>query len=104
MYLEPGNLVDIMEEVESIQALYFPLGQALRLEDTDLREICDKYPNESDAEQALERVLLLWLNKRYNVESFGPPTWRILVQAVDRRRGGNNHQLAKEIASKHPAG
>ena len=104
MYLEPGNLIDIMEEVDSIQSLYFPLGQALRLADTDLREICDKYPNESDAELALEKVLLLWLNKKYSEDTFGPPTWKMLVEAVDRRRGGNNHELAKEIASKHPAG
>ena len=93
-----------MEEVESTQLPFFSLGQALRLQDTDLREICDKYPNESDAERALEKVILLWLQKKYNVEMFGPPTWKTLVEAIDRKRGGNNHKLAKEIASKHPAG
>ena len=36
------------------------------------------------------------------MERFGPPTWRILVEAVDRKAGGNNHDLAKEIASDHP--
>ena len=93
-----------MEEVEPIQSLYFRLGQALRLPVTELKKISDMYPNESDDEQALEEVLQLWLDKKYDVKSFGLPTWRMLVQAVDRKRGGNNPELAKEIASKHPAG
>ena len=104
MYLEPGNLIDVIEEIESIQSLYFRLGQALRLQIKDLRKLRDKYPNKCDAREALEEVLLLWLEKQYNVESFGPPTWKMIVEAVDRKGGGNNHELAKEIASKHPAG
>ena len=49
-------------------------------------------------------VLLLWLLQKYKVEKFGPPTWRMLVEAVDKKTGGNNHELAKEIASNHPTG
>jgi hypothetical protein len=55
-------------------------------------------------DQALKDVLLLWLNQEYKVERFGPPTWRMLVEAVDKKTGGNNHELAKEIASNHPIG
>ena len=102
--LDKDDLVDVKEEVLSIQSLYYRLGQALRLDNADLRRICDAYPSESDAERALEDVLLLWLNQKYSTDRFGLPTWRKLVEAVDRKGGGNNHQLAKEIASKHPAG
>ena len=102
--LETGNLVDVMEEVESIKLRYYYIGQSLRLHPADLINIRDKYRNESNAEQALEEVLLLWLDKKYNVETFGPPTWRMLVKAIDRKGGGNNHELAKQIASKHPTG
>ena len=87
-----------------IQSQYYPLGQALRLQLPDLRAICDAYPSESDSEQALNDMLLLWLDQKYNVEEYGLPTWRQLVEAVDRKDGGNDHELAKEIASKHPAG
>ena len=90
-----------MEEVESLQSVYYPLGQSLRLNIVDLKGIRDAYPN---ADQALEEVILLWLDKKYNVEKFGKPTWRMLVEAVDRKRGGNNHELAKKIATKHPSG
>ena len=102
--LDKDDLIDVKEEVLSIQSLYYPLGQSLRLDIADLRSICDAYPSESDTERALEDVLLLWLDKKYNTDKFGLPTWRQLVEAVDREGGGNNHQLAKEIASKHPAG
>ena len=102
--IDANDLIDVKEEVLSIQFLYYPLGQSLRLRIDDLRSICDAYPSESDAERALEDVLLLWLNKKYDTDKFGLPTWRKLVEAVDRKGGGNNHQLAKEIASKHPAG
>ena len=92
-----------MEAVVPIQSAYFALGRSLRLRPADLRSIQEKYPSESDAEQALSETLELWLQQKYNVARFGGPTWRMLVEAVDRRTGGNNHDLAKEIASDHPA-
>ena len=67
----------------------------------DLRKIRDKHPSESDA---LEDVLLLWLNQEYDVKKHGPPTWRMLVEAVGKKGGGDNHELAKQIAENHPAG
>ena len=87
-----------------IRDSYYSLGRSLRLLTDDLKAIREAYPSESDAEQALEDVLLLWLRQKYNVKKFGPPTWRMLVEAVDKKAGGNNHDLAEEIASNHPAG
>ena len=49
-------------------------------------------------------MLLVWLKHSYNVDKHGPPTWRRLVEAVDKEAGGNNHALAEKIASNHPAG
>ena len=97
------DLIDVLEAVVPIQSAYFALGRSLRLRPADLRSIQEKYPSESDAEQALSDTLELWLQQKYNVARFGGPTWRMLVEAVDRRTGGNNHDLAKEIASDHPA-
>ena len=57
-----------------------------------------------DMDQAFTEVLLVWLRHRYNVEKYGLPTWRRLVQAVDSPAGGNNHALAMVIASHYPTG
>jgi hypothetical protein len=92
-----------MEEVLDIKSMCFALGRSLRLRNDNLEAIRKKYPDH-DAEQALNDVLLLWLNKEYNVERFGPPTWRMLVEAVNKKSGGNNYELAKQIALNHPAG
>ena len=101
-YTEEGHLSDVMEEVLDIKSVYFALGRSLRLRNDDLEAIRKKY--ESDHERALNDVLLLWLKREYNVESFGPPTWRMLVEAVNKKSGGNNYELAKQIALSHPAG
>ena len=72
------DLADIMDEVLTIKSIYFALGQSLRLKNANLQAIHTKYPSESDSELALHDVLLLWLEQQYNVERFGPPTWRML--------------------------
>ena len=95
------DLSDVMEEVVSIRSLYFQLGRTLRLQDHDLKLIREVYTNEADA---LNDVLLLWLDQKYNVKRFGQPTWRTLVRAVDKETGGNNRGLALKLASNHPAG
>ena len=101
---DEDDVTDVLEEVLSIKAVYFPLGECLRLSSCDLKAIREAYPDDSIADQALKDVLLLWLNQKYKVEKYGLPTWRMLVEAVDKKTGGNNHELAKEIASNHPIG
>ena len=97
--LDEDDLSDIIEEILPIVSKYYSLGRSLNLKIVELRKIRDKNPSESDA---LEDVLLLWLNREYDVKKHGPPTWKVLVEAVNKKSGGDNHELAKQIASKHP--
>lgn len=94
------ELADVIEEVISIKSSYYALGRALRLRISDLNSVREAHS--SDNEQALTEVLLLWLCQKYNTAKFGSPTWRMLVEAVDKESGGNDHELAKKIASSHP--
>ena len=91
-------MADVREEVFSIKSAYYNLGISLRLEHCDLKRIREKCCSEEDG---LTDVLLVWLRKQYNVKRFGPPTWRMMVKAVDKDSGGNDHELAKKIALKH---
>ena len=96
--------------------MYFSLGRSLRLRPDDLRAVSEacgstgtstgagKESDHSNTERALNDVVLLWLRQKYNVERFGPPTWRMLAEAVDKHAGGNDHELAKKIALNHPKG
>ena len=102
--LDKDDVTDVLEEVLIMKSVYFPLGQCLRLADDDLKAIREAYPDDSTADQALRKVLLLWLCQKYRVDRYGPPTWRMLTEAVDKKTGGDNHELAKQIALTHPTG
>ena len=98
------HLPELMNALWAIQSSYYSFGRSLNLEIADLRTIRDRYPDKSDTELALEDVLLLWLDQKYNVAVHGPPTWQMVVKAVDEMCGGSYRDLAKEIASNHQAG
>ncbi len=63
---------------------------------TKIRKSCGQ-----DIDQAFTDVLLAWLRQRYNVTKYGPPTWHMLMGAVDSPAGGNNHALALTISHNH---
>ena len=44
---------------------------------------------------------MLWLQREYDVEQYGPPSWRALVEAVADSAGGNDTDLAESIAEKY---
>lgn len=95
-----------MDELSPIMSLHLvlSLGRALRLFPEELLSIEAKYLDESDTEKALNDVLLHWLyHQSYNVKRFGPPTWRMLVEAVNHPFGGRNNEVARKIALNHPA-
>ena len=100
LVLDEDDLSNIIEEIQPIESRYYNLGRSLNLKIADLRKIRDEHPSDSDG---LEDVLLLWLNQKDD-EKKHSSTWRMLVEAVDRKTGGDNHELAKQIALNHPAG
>ena len=85
----------------SLESKYYDIGIGLRLKGDALRDI--ESSSSQTPREALRKVISAWLDKKYNVLKFGPPTWRCLVKVVDSKVGGNDHDLAKEIASNHPA-
>ena len=100
MYVGVDDLLDVMNEVLSRKASYYALGRALRIEAGELDAVHKQYQS-TDFDMALNQVLLLWLRQRYNTTRFGPPSWKMLVGAVDNKAGINDHALAQEIAQKH---
>ena len=84
----------------TIKANYYQLGIGLGLPPGELQAI---RKGAQDIEQAFVEVLLAWLRCCQNIDSFGPPTWRGLVEAANSPAGGNNPALAMDIAARHPA-
>ena len=95
------HIHDVLQEVVHIQAKYFQFGVQLGVPGQKLNAIRTTFNH--DIFQAFYEVLLVWLRHTYSVEKYGLPTWQKLVEAVDNPAGGDNHALAKSIASHHPA-
>ena len=57
---------------------------------------------EGDLDDKVEKMVSAWLKKKHDIAVFGEPTWRILVEAVAAKSGGNDRSLAERIASEHP--
>ena len=82
-----------------MQSSYYQFGIELGLSLREMDAVQKAF--RQDVPQAFTEVLKVFLEHRYNIQKYGPPTWRKLVEAVDSPAGGNNHALAKKIAEHH---
>ena len=90
---------DVHREVVSIQPKYYQFGIQLGLPLQEMEAVQKAF--RQDIPQAFTEVLQIFFKQCYNIQKFGPPMWRKLVEAVDSPAGGNNHALAKKIAKDH---
>ena len=95
------DLFDVQSELNEVAENWRSIGIALRLKPDFLQNIEARYSNHPRI--CLTWMLMEWLNRNYNVERFGEPTWRQLVEAVGHLAGGANMMLARNIARRHKA-
>ena len=94
-----GDLEDVMEEVTGVTAKWNALGLVLRLQNEELDTI--SINNNNNATKCLKDMLVAWLQQRYDIKKFDPPSWKMLCLAISKPAGGNNPALAREIAERH---
>ena len=75
------------------------IGRGLRISPGRL-EIIQK-DNPGNSKECLSEMLTCWLKRSYDVERFGEPTWRSVVNVVARPAAGDNCALALNIAKQH---
>ena len=90
---------EIIKLLKDVQARCYNIGTWLKLP-PHLLETIEK--EASDYATGMEKVISNWLNRNYDTKSHGPPTWKMLVEAVQAPNGGNNRALAEKIAKAHP--
>lgn len=93
------HLNDVYREIASLAGKWKNMYSALRIQPPDTARIAAAYHNNPDV--CLRAVLLEWLQKSYECQIYGPPTWRMLVKAVAEPAGGDNIILAESIARRH---
>ena len=94
------NLFEVYKEVLTLAPRWSDICCALNLPISH-EEAIRKETKGDDCKRCLRMVLTKWLQKSYNYERCGHPTWKMLVEAVDDPAGGNNTTLAETIAKKH---
>ena len=94
----PTDIDDLFDAKRELQPQIMKgkhIGTALRLDPNQLKKI------EGGLDDCLIDMLTMWLNKNYNTERFGEPSWELLAKAVGDPAGGNNSRLADEIRQRH---
>ena len=93
-------MYEVLGEVIHLQGKWTDILAGLRLPPS-LRSTI-KAEHSTNTRSCLEAGLLAWLSKNYNVENYGPPSWRTLVKAVADDIGGADVARALKIAEKYP--
>ena len=75
------------------------IGRGLRIDSGRLNVI--QGSNSGKLKECLSEMLTCWLNRNYNVERFGEPTWQTVVKVVAHPAAGDNCALALRIAKQH---
>ena len=88
-----GEVITLAESWQKI-LIFFHLPSLMK------STIAAAHPTDPSA--CLRTVIVLWLQREYDVEQYGPPSWRALVEAVADPAGGNDTDLADSIAEKYP--
>ena len=76
------------------------IGTGLRIDSGRLNAI--QQSNSGNLKECLLEVINCWLNRNYDVEEFGEPTWRAVVKVVAHPAAGDTCALALRIAGQHP--
>ena len=92
------DLFEVQCELDDVTSRWKELGLALRLRPAVLKTI---ETQQTDLNSRMIDILTEWLQQNYNTDRFGLPSWKLLVDAVAHRSGGNNPALARQIATKH---
>ncbi len=96
------DIGDLLDEMQEVAVNYKGIGIALRLNIGEVNIIEKQHRH--DPRAALSSVLEQWLNLNYTTkkgEAVKMPSWRRVVEVVDKRSAGGNHALAKRIAANH---
>ena len=99
-FIGTGDLFNIESEVLYISPQWKKFGGALNIDEKILRKIAAE-KNEK-TEECLHETLHEFLKMNYDTKAHGRPSWRLIVQALAHRNGGNDKELALEIAGNHP--
>ena len=88
----------MQSEVTPIAAKWESVGKALHLKSDRLDVIKEE---QNTSQQRLSATLHEFLKKNYDWEEYRAPSWQLIVIALAHTSGGDNVELALEVAKEH---
>ena len=98
-FSETDDFFKVYSELHPAAAQWEGIWLALTLSVNDLDTTRARCSN--DPERGLRATVQKWLNKNYDHEKHGNPSWKMLAEAVAHKCGGNNKALAEGITRRH---
>ena len=95
---EEDDLHNVLKALLEVISKWEMIGIAFGLKPSKIEEI---EAERSNLKGRLVDVLKNWLKRCYNVDKFGVPSWRKVVEVVADPGAGENLVLAKTIAEAH---
>ncbi len=89
------DTADVLEALEPLASRWQILATKLGLRPDAISVIASNCP--TDSILALTKAIGEWLKKNYNFRKFGSPSWRLLVQIVEKM----DYSQAEKIAHEH---
>ena len=102
VYSDDDHHFAVQSELIPVAANWKNIGSALGLNLDVIDNIDTSYSGDPHA--CLSLMVTEWLKRNYNVEKFGEPTWKRLVEVVGHPAGGANVALARKIDRRHKTG
>ena len=101
LHADENDCYAIVKELEQVAHKWHNLGLALGLSPSTLENIKMVKGQTADVYELLTNIILEWLKMNHDIDKFGKPTWRRIVEAVRAKSGGGNPALADTLARKY---
>ena len=75
------------EALKCLKSRWREVGIQLHQRNSKVKSIYGKH---MEPARAMGKIISIFLSCNYSVVKFGPPTWKIIVEAVEKPAGGAN--------------
>ena len=96
-HLDEDDQAEVEEALQCLHSRWREVATQLHLRNCDLASVSVQH---LEPARAMGSIVTLFLSHNYNVERFGPPTWKAIMEAVEKPSGGANVAQAERIKKK----
>ena len=97
-HLDDDHQAEVEEALQCLHSRRREVGIQLHIWNCDVESV---YAQHMEPAWEMGTIVALFLRRNYNVAKFGPPTWKAIVEAVEKPAGGTNVAQAERINNEY---